>query len=173
MSQSLEQGPGISLFRAKRRPRILLFASKGLYRIESIAFAAGYTPKKHPTANANRRESHRCERNGRGNVRHDSGRPQIRQPQAEPRMPPNTLITTASIRNWMSMSRRLAPIALRTPISRSPLGNRHKHDVHDAYAPTTREIAAIPPIAADNTLKIRLIAASMSSWVITVKSTTP
>ena len=39
-------------------------------------------------------------------------------PSRTPIAPPSTLITTASIRNWRRMSPRLAPIALRMPISR-------------------------------------------------------
>ena len=40
------------------------------------------------------------------------------RPSAMPSRPPTRLIVTASIRNWLRMSARLAPIALRMPISR-------------------------------------------------------
>src|SRR5438093_4522278 len=42
----------------------------------------------------------------------------ITKPRRTPRRPPVKEISVASITNWRTMSRRLAPMARRTPISR-------------------------------------------------------
>ena len=83
------------------------------------AFIAGHIPKKMPT---------RLEKPSPSAKDHhgsDTGKPAntltpypIALPSTTPRMPPIDVSTTASMRNWTRISRRRAPSALRTPISR-------------------------------------------------------
>ena len=53
-------------------------------------------------------------------------------PVPMPMSPPRPLMVMASTRNWRRMSRSLAPMALRMPISRVRSVTGHQHDVHDA-----------------------------------------
>ena len=51
-------------------------------------------------------------------------------PRAMPMSPPMRLITTASIKNCVTMTKYVAPKALRIPISRVRSVTGNEHDIH-------------------------------------------
>ena len=76
----------------------------------------------------------------------------------------------ASARNCSIMSRRLAPIALRTPISRVRSVTDTSIMFITPMPPTSSEMPAIAP---RNTTKVLVVSSSasiVSSWLVTVKS---
>ena len=79
----------------------------------------------------------------------------------------------ASAKNCSIMSRRLAPIALRTPISRVRSVTDTSIMFITPMPPTSSEMPAIAP---RNTTKVLVVSSSawiVSSWLVTVKSFSP
>ena len=68
-------------------------------------------------------------------------------PTMSPMTPPMRLITTASTRNWTTMSRRVAPTARRTPISRVRSRTVTSITLATPMPPTTRLMAAMAAIS--------------------------
>ena len=66
-----------------------------------------------------------------------------------PMMPPQAERIADSVRNWISTSRVLAPRAFRIPISRVRSVTETSMMFIMPMPPTRREMAAIPPTAAD------------------------
>ena len=62
-------------------------------------------------------------------------------PRMMPSNPPTELSETASIRNWVRMSRPCAPTAIRDPDLTRPFGYADQHDVHDTDAPNDQRYA--------------------------------
>ena len=69
----------------------------------------------------------------------------IAQLRKIPKAQPIIHSTTASIRNWLRMVPRLAPMALRMPISRVRSVTVTSMMFMMPMPPTTREMAAMPP----------------------------
>ena len=118
------RGPGSGLLVTKR--------SMGSRR---AVWPPGHMPKNIPV------RSRRRTRSRPGRLHHGrEGREGVHQqlayaaPITIPSTPPTPVSVMASVRNWPQMSRRVAPSALRTPISARALGDRHQHDVHDTHA---------------------------------------
>src|SRR2546430_1389960 len=55
-------------------------------------------------------------------------------PRMMPSNPPTELSDTASIRNWVRISRPCAPTAIRRPDLTGSFGYAHQHDVHNTDA---------------------------------------
>ena len=86
-----------------------------------------------------------------------------------PKKPPSRLSVVASIRNCVSTSRRLAPTALRSPISRVRSVTLTSMIFIMPMPPTSSEIAAIAPRNTVIEPVIVLNDDTRSSWVTTVK----
>jgi hypothetical protein len=67
------------------------------------------------------------------------------QPSVTPMTPPTTASAIASIKNWISTSARLAPTALRSPISRVRSVTLTSMMFMMPMPPTSRLMAAIAP----------------------------
>ena len=98
----------------------------------SAALRAGYTPKNTPTESATNSPAKTLQ------MAISAGKPATAatpfappMPSTMPTAPPMVESVPDSIRNCFSTSPRLAPSALRTPISRVALSDRDEHDVHD------------------------------------------
>ena len=83
-----------------------------------------------------------------------------------PRAPPTPVRVTASTRNWVAMSRRVAPSALRTPISRVRWVTLTSMMFMTPTPPTRRAMPAITSIA---TATPPVICWNCSSWAWLVK----
>src|SRR5436190_1403383 len=98
------------------------------------ARSAGKTPNKTPTTSPRLMATpidHSVTRAGSGEIASTS--PASPNPTTMPAMTPRIDSVNASAKNWRRMSRRAAPSALRTPISRVR-SLAHQHDVHDHNA---------------------------------------
>ena len=95
---------------------------------------------------------------------------ELTQPSTMPKRPPITLNTVASTRNWSRMSRRLAPTALRMPISRVRSVTLTSMMFMMPIPPTSREMPAIEPRKSVSTPVIWLKTATRSAWLMTEKS---
>src|SRR5580704_9085883 len=92
------------------------------------------------------------------------------EPKVTPMTPPMALRVTASIRNWTRMLLRLAPIALRTPISRVRSVTETSMMFMTPMPPTISAITAIPASMTVSVLSTWLDAARIDCWVAIEKS---
>ena len=91
-------------------------------------------------------------------------------PAMTPMMPPPKVRNTASVTNWATMSRRLAPMACRMPISRVRSVTETSMMFMIPMPPTSREMPATVP---RNTTRVWLASSKVSRiscWLKTVKS---
>ena len=86
-------------------------------------------------------------------------------PTAIPSAPPSPLSTIASMRNWMRMSRRLAPMALRMPISRVRSVTVTSMMFMIPIPPTTRDMPAMAPSTRVSAVEIDVAWFRMSCWL--------
>ena len=93
-------------------------------------------------------------------------------PTATPTSPPSVETSTASARNWVRMSERRAPIALRMPISRVRSVTLTNMMFMTPMPPTSSEIAATAPSSVVKTLVVSLEVSRIEPWLMTWKSTT-
>ncbi len=85
-------------------------------------------------------------------------------------MPPMRLSTTDSSRNWVRMSRRSAPTALRMPISRVRSVTETSMMFMMPMPPTSSEMPAMAPRKAVNMPVICPAVSSRSDWLNRRKS---
>ena len=91
-------------------------------------------------------------------------------PTITPTTPPAREMIVVSIRNWRMMSRRLAPMARRMPISRVRSMTLASMMFMMPMPPTSSEIDAIATITISNTRCVRRCSASSSAGETMVKS---
>jgi len=120
------------------------------------AFMAGQRPKNRPTLVATTKPATTDQS---GTVEGKLGtkarmRKLSRQPTVIPITPPEPVSTTASSRNCQAMSRRRAPIALRTPISRVRSVTETSMMSITPMPPTSRPIEEITTITSATVLII-------------------
>ena len=82
-------------------------------------------------------------------------------------------ISVASITNWRTMSRRLAPMARRTPISRVRSRMAASMMFMIPIPPTRREMEAMASITVLKSCSVRFCCASSSAGTMTLKSPAP
>ncbi len=90
-------------------------------------------------------------------------------PAITPAIPPNSDTSTASTRNWIRMSLRRAPTALRIPISRVRSVTDTSMMFITPIPPTSSEIAATSPSSVVNTPLVELEACRIEPWLMTLK----
>ena len=90
-------------------------------------------------------------------------------PAITPAMPPKIDTSTASTRNWVRMSLRRAPTALRMPISRVRSVTDTSMMFITPIPPTSSEIAATSPSSVVNTLLLAVEVWMIELWLMTWK----
>ena len=91
-------------------------------------------------------------------------------PSTTPIIPPPRLSSVASATNWSRMSRRLAPMALRMPISRVRSVTVTSMMFMMPMPPTSREMPAIAPRKTTKVLVVSCSVSMVSCWLDMEKS---
>ena len=91
-------------------------------------------------------------------------------PNTIPAIPPSSESTSDSIKNCIKMSCRLAPSALRIPISRVRSVTDTSMMFMMPMPPTSSYTLAIPPSSIVKTPLVALAIAMISAWLRTMKS---
>lgn len=84
-----------------------------------------------------------------------------------PKRPPTSERMQASQRNWAKIWRRLAPTALRMPISLVHSETATNMMFMMPMPPTSREMAAMPPKSRDMVLSTSSMASNTWDWLLT------